>query len=139
MFGLTNSYNMDPFQEFENMTRDFWDSGRNEPAFRVDIRDCGNSYELKADLPGMKKEDISLDLDGDYLTISCERHSEAEDKDARKNFIRCERSFGRCSRCFDVSSVDTANIKATFTDGVLKLDMPKKDAVVDTTKHLEIQ
>lgn len=126
----------DPFREMEQMTRNFF--GRSpDPMFSMDIRDTGDAFELMADLPGMNKEDIRLDLDGDRLTITAERHSEAENRD--HGFIRCERSFGSFSRTMDVSSVDTTAITANYTDGVLTLHMPKKQATIPTSRRLEIQ
>ncbi len=76
-----------PFSEMEEMERrlfnnDFF-SGRGLAEFKTDITDEGDYYELKADLPGFKKEDIQLQLDGDTLTIQAQRHSEHEEQEKR--------------------------------------------------------
>ena len=129
--------NYNPFRDFENMERQFF--GTNSLAeFKTDIVDKGDHYELRADLPGFKKEDIKLSLDGDTLVINAERHSEWEDKDKQGNFVRCERSYGSYQRAFDISGVEVADISAQYNDGVLKLNMPKKSAVVNA-KQIEIQ
>ena len=129
-----NSYN--PFREMEELSRNFW---RNDnQTFSMDIVDQGDSYEFSADLPGMNKDDIHLDLDGDVLTISAERHSEYEEKNENTGFIRMERSFGSFSRSLDVSQVDTTGISAKYEDGVLKLHMPKKAETVPTSHRIEI-
>lgn len=142
MFGITtfrpNQFMMDPFQEFENMAGSFF--GPNFKAdFSMDIKDDGAAYQLKADLPGLKKEDINIDLNGDTMTISAQRHSEYEEKDQKGNYVRCERSFGSFSRTFDVSGVDTDHLEAKYQDGVLTLEMPKKAEVVPESRRLEIQ
>ena len=98
--------------------------------------DKGDHYLLEADLPGMKKEDIAIDIDGDNLTIKAERRNEHEEKD--KSYVRCERSYGSYQRAFDISGVEVADISAQYNDGVLKLNMPKKSAVVNA-KQIEIQ
>ena len=131
-----------PFSEMEEMERrlfnnDFF-SGRGLAEFKTDITDEGDYYELKADLPGFKKEDIHVDVDGDTMTIRAERHSEHEDQDKKGNYVRCERSYGSYQRAFDISGVEVADISAQYNDGVLKLNMPKKSAVVNA-KQIEIQ
>ena len=70
----------DPFRLFDEMERSFF-KGSELGDFRADIRDTGDAYELEADLPGVKKEDIKVDLDNNYLTISAERHAEKDEKD----------------------------------------------------------
>ena len=106
--------------------------------FRTDIKDQGDSYLLEADLPGFKKDDIHIDLDGDTMTISAERHSEHEEKDKSGNYMRCERSYGSYQRSFDISAVNADAMTAEYTDGVLKLTMPKKEMTVSSAKRLEI-
>lgn len=106
-------------------------------SFKTDIKDNGDSYTLEADLPGFDKKDIHLDVNGDMLTIHAERKAEQEEKDDKNNYVRCERSFGSYSRQFDLSSVDADHMKATYDNGVLKLEMPKK-ALPDSARHIEI-
>ena len=105
---------------------------------KTDIRETDTNYELAIDLPGFKKEDIHVDVDGDTMTIRAERHSEHEDQDKKGNYVRCERSYGSYQRAFDISGVEVADISAQYNDGVLKLNMPKKSAVVNA-KQIEIQ
>ena len=105
---------------------------------KTDIKETDDNYELIVDLPGFKKEDIHVDVDGDTMTIRAERHSEHEDQDKKGNYVRCERSYGSYQRAFDISGVEVADISAQYNDGVLKLNMPKKSAVVNA-KQIEIQ
>lgn len=138
-----SSYN--PFRDMEDFERNFFSNpfgffGPNSLAeFKTDITDNGNEYVLEADLPGFKKEDIKLDINGDVLTVQAERHSEHEDKDKKNKYVRCERSYGLYSRQFDVSEIDTENIKAKYEDGVLKLTLPKKTEVSSSPKRVEIE
>jgi HSP20 family protein len=129
-----------PFSEMEKMERDWFGNGffnnRELAEFKTDITDEGDHFELKADLPGFKKEDIHLNLEGDTLTINAERHSEHEEK--KEKYVRCERSYGSYSRSFDVSGIDAAQIKAYYDGGVLDLKMPKKAASIPDTKQIEI-
>ena len=134
----------DPFREMENLERAFFGdrgffSGSALGEFRTDIQDKGDSYLLSSDLPGFKKDDIHIDLDGDTMTISAERHSEHEEQDKSGSFMRCERSYGSYQRSFDISGIDADKMTAQYSDGVLKLTMPKKEATVSNAKRLEIQ
>ena len=136
----------DPFREMEEMERAFFGrpfggergfSGLTE--FKTDIQDKGDSYLLEADLPGFKKEDIHIDLDGDTMTISAERHSEHEEKDNQGSYLRCERSYGSYQRSFDISGIEESGMKAEYADGVLKLTLPKKQQTVSSARRIEIQ
>ena len=107
--------------------------------FKADIKEDDGKFMLEADLPGFNKDDINLDVDNDILTIKAERHSDYEDKDKQGNYVRCERSYGTYSRSFDMSAIDVDHISAKFENGVLTLDMPKKEELLPKKTHLEIQ
>lgn len=128
----------DPFRAMEEMEREFFGDHRTG-SFSTDIRDTGNEYVLEADLPGFKKGDINVDIQDGRLTISAERHSEFEEKDKKGNYVRCERSYGKFSRSFDTTGIDTDAIKASFNDGVLTLTMPKLIETGPVARKLEIQ
>ena len=128
----------DPFRMMEEMERRFW-SDNTMAEIRTDIRDKGENYLLEADLPGFKKEDIHVDLEGDCLTIRAERHSEYEDEDKKQGYVRCERSYGSYRRSFDVSGVNTDRIDASFADGVLKLTLPKQTRQEADSRSIAIE
>lgn len=128
----------DPFREMENISKEFFGKGENM-RFRADIKDAGNAYELEAELPGFSKENIGIDIDGDYLTVSAGRDETKEHKDEAGNYIRRERYCGSFSRSFDISGVDAEQITAAYKDGVLKLVMPKKEAKLPSARRLEIE
>jgi len=128
-----------PFRDLEEFEKNFFWNGDMMGEFKTDIKDTGKAFELEADLPGFDKKDIQIDLDDGYLTISAQRHSEAEEKDKQGRYIRCERSYGSYSRSFDVSGVNTDNITASYDNGVLKLIMPKKNEQKTSSRRLEIR
>ncbi len=119
----------------ENLLDDFFET----PGFGVrgfgsqklmntDVKDLGGTYEIAMDLPGFKKEDVHAELKDGYLTIKAATNTSSDTKDDNGKFIRRERYSGSCSRSFYVGSqVTEADIKAKFEDGVLKLDIPKKE------------
>ena len=78
-------------------------------------------------------------MEDGYLTIRAERHSEAEEKDKKGNYIRCERSYGSFSRSFDLTGINADQIKASYADGVLKLNLPKLEAQKPEVRRLEIE
>lgn len=92
----------------------------------VDITESENEYQIKADIPGMKKEDIKISLEDNTLTISGERKEEKEEKG--KNFVKKEKTFGSFMRSFSLPhSVDSKGIKAAYKEGVLNITVPKSE------------
>ena len=138
---FTRSRGMDlyrPFRDLEDLERSFF-SGNTPGLFKTDIRDSGDAYVLEADLPGMKKEDIHIDIDGDRLSISAERSAVKEEKDENGGYVRCERSYGSFSRSFDISGIRGEDISAAYADGVLTLTLPKQARTVPASRRLEIR
>lgn len=107
------------------------------PSFKTDIVDKGDKFVLEADLPGFKKEDIDIDIDGNMLTISA-KHSEKREEN-KDNYIRRERRYGSFTRSFDVSNIKTDEIKAEYKDGVLTLELPKINKEGKTGRKVSIQ
>ena len=131
-----NTFN--PFKAMDELERRFFGS-ESIDEFKTDIREEDGNVILEADLPGFKKEDVHVDLDDNFMTISAERHSDYEQKDKQGNYIRCERSYGNFSRSFDITGIDRDQIKASFENGVLTLTMPKQTQPQITSRRLEIQ
>lgn len=117
------------------MFDDFFDDMFDEPllhrnaitAMRCDIREKDGSYLLDIELPGYDKEDIKMDLENGYLTVSALRNTNKEEKDDQGNVIRQERVQGSCSRSFYVGDVKPEEIKAKYESGVLTVLVPKED------------
>ena len=102
--------------------------GTDPPQMRVDVKENADGYEVHAELPGMKKEDIHVHIDGPVVSISAERKQEKETKEGER-VLRTERYFGQVSRSFQLGQdVDEGKASAKFTDGVLELNLPKKTA-----------
>ena len=150
MFGLTrrnqDMTTFNPWREMEEFEKAFFSnpfgSFFNAPAlnqFRTDVTDEGDHYLLETDLPGFEKKDITLDIHDDMLTIRAERKSKVEEKDQKDKVIRMERSYGSYQRSFDISGVDADQIKAKYTDGVLRLTLPKLERTLPQGRRLEIE
>ena len=104
----------------------------------VDIRETDKGYSLKADFPGLKKEEISIQLDANVLTLSAEHKEEAESREEGK-VLRQERRYGKYSRSFTLGTgVDENNIQANFADGVLTLEIPKAAPHAAKSKSIPI-
>ena len=141
MMPFTRNHGVDlyrPFRDLEELERSLF-ANSSAAAFKTDIRDTGDAYVLEADLPGMKKEDIHIDIDGDRLSISAERSAVKEEKDENGGYIRCERSYGSFSRSFDISGIRGEDISAAYADGVLTLTLPKQARTVPASRRLEIR
>ena len=111
----------------------------NGSAFKVDVKDNGNTYELIADFPGMKKENINLNYENSYLTISAKTEEGKDEQDDKGNYIRRERHVGSMSRSFYIDNIDENKISAEFKDGILKVDLPKKVEDMPKSKQIEIK
>ena len=113
----------DMFNDFFNgdMLAEF-NSGGN---FKTDIKEAPKEYVVHAELPGVNKEDINIDYNNNYLTISATRNNEHEEK--KNNYIKRERSYGSLSRWFYINNVNKEAIKANFDNGVLNIELPKKE------------
>ena len=123
---------------FEDFDRAFWgDRSRSLASFRTDVLDKGDRYVLQAELPGFNKEDIHIDINGDYLTVRAEHKEEQNSEE--KNYVRRERRYGTYARSFDVSGVDVNRIGAKYQNGVLELDLPKIGEVKPEVKKIEIE
>ncbi|MDE2488594.1 MAG: Hsp20/alpha crystallin family protein [Alphaproteobacteria bacterium] len=102
----------------------------------MDVADTGEGFEVSVELPGMKREDVKISIDGDMLTVSGEKKAEKETKE--NNYRVVERTYGEFSRSIYLPrSVDASKITAVMSDGVLKITAPKRPEA--QTKTIEIQ
>ncbi|MBM3342455.1 MAG: Hsp20/alpha crystallin family protein [Betaproteobacteria bacterium] len=105
--------------------------------FRADIAEGEKAYTVRADLPGVKKEDIQISIDGDQVSISAEVRREKDVKDGER-VLRSERYVGKFQRAFALGGdIDEATATAKYADGVLELTLPKKAA--PAAKRITIQ
>jgi HSP20 family protein len=104
---------------------------------KVDIKENEKEYIVEADLPGVKKEEINVDLNNDRLTILVSRNEETNIE--KENYIRKERRSGSYCRSFYVENVIEDQISAKFENGVLSVILPKKESGVNKRSRIEIQ
>lgn len=125
-----------PFNEMEReMERDMRRAnrqlyGRNaKREMKTDVHETETGYEVDMDLPGFKKDQIELNLENGYLTVTAVKGTDREEKDRAGRLIRQERYAGTMQRSFFVGEHITENdVKAKFEDGVLHLELPKPEA-----------
>lgn len=106
-------------------------------SLRVDLKETDNAYLIEADLPGIAKDDISLQYANNYLTISAKRQ-ENEEKQA-ENYLRRERRYGEFQRSFYIGNVQEDKIAAAFKDGVLTVTLPKQEKGTSNVNTIPIQ
>lgn len=122
---------LDPFRSVEDFFKDFslrpaWHDMNVEPRIKMDVSETDQAYVVKADIPGVNKEDIKVDIDGNQVSISAEMKKESEEKQG-ETVVRSERYYGQQSRSFTLGcEIDDAKAEAKYRDGVLELTLPKK-------------
>jgi HSP20 family protein len=131
---MSNLRLLDPMfsDNFESALRRFFapvafDADTPELKMRIDVSEKDNAYVVKADIPGVKKEDINVRIDGNVVQIDAEVKREKETKGDGDRVLRSERYFGTVSRTFSLTEdVDDTKADAKYADGVLTLELPKK-------------
>ncbi len=116
----------------------FMDSDSSFDTMKCDIYEKGGAYHIEADIPGFKKEDIQVECEDGYVTITAEKKNEKEEKDEDKNYIKRERFYGKTTRKFYVGEVDSDQVQAQFKDGILELVIPKQEKLPNK-KSIEIK
>jgi HSP20 family protein len=123
-------FRFEPFRDAEaflpGRLRRFFQDVQAEPTIRLDVTEDEKAYHVKAELPGVKKEDIAVEIDGNQVSLAAEVRREKEEKKGEK-FVHSERYFGRQFRSFTLATpIERAAAQARFTDGVLELTLPKQ-------------
>ena len=141
-----------PFDEMERMFSDFMNQRFFAPSWMprlkfpdltdvstsIDMFEEGDNLVIKAEIPGMKKEEISIDFAGDVVSISGEKKT--EEKTERKDYYRVERSFGSFSRKLQLPvEIQVDKATASFKDGVLEIRMPKSEAAKKKTRKISVK
>ena len=133
----TNGYGLDLFDDFFEMPtlrgvsrHDF---------MKTDIRELDNNYVMDIDMPGFAKENLNIELQDGYLTVSARKESNNEEKDNKGNIIHQERYTGSMSRSYYVGdNLTVEDIKAGFKDGILTITFPKEQKKVIEKKTISI-
>ncbi|MCB1942277.1 MAG: Hsp20/alpha crystallin family protein [Candidatus Accumulibacter sp.] len=127
----------DPFGDLDDMFKGFvmrpvFQGATAAPKMKLDVSEDDKSYTIKADIPGVKKEDIHISVDGNMVSISAEVKKETEKKEGKK-VVHSERYFGQVSRSFMLDKeVDQTGASAKYADGVLEAVLPKKEGSAAT-------
>lgn len=96
---------------------------------KTDVRETDTGYEIDVDLPGFKKDEVQVQVDNGYLTISAAKGLDKDEQDHKGRYIRRERYAGQCSRSFYVGSgIQPQDVRAKYEDGILRLSLPKGQA-----------
>jgi len=128
---MANITRYDPFGDLDDAFKGLFvrplrfDVGQ-QMQIKMDVTKADNAYTVKAEMPGVKKDDIHLSVEGNQVTISGEARKESEEKKGEE-VIRSERYYGKISRSFTLpNDVDEAKVVAKYADGVLNLTLPMK-------------
>lgn len=121
---------IDPFLNVDDMFSRFMMRpifrGAIEPQIKMDVKETDGQYLVKAEIPGVNKDDIHVTIEGNLVSISAEVKQEKETREGER-VISSERSYGMASRSFSLGAeVDQGNVKASYNNGVLELTLPKK-------------
>lgn len=143
-------YRKNTLSRTEDVFNDFFDSFFNDDfftpmrsldnrfgGFKVDVSDQGDKYLIEADLPGMEKENVKIDYENKYLTISARREESRETQE--NSYIRKERQSGEYRRSFYIDNIQADAIEATFRNGVLKIEMKKNPQITESSRLIEIK
>jgi len=130
---------------YQNFTR-FWDDYFNFPekyidskyfTFNVDIRETKDEYIIEAEMPGYKKEDLSIEAEGGQIMLSAKRQSDEDRKSG--NYIKNERNFGHFQRIFYLCDLDENNITAEYKNGILTVRAKKTTDKSNAKNKIQIQ
>ena len=138
------------FDDMDNFFNDsFWngacraDEGMKDQAghslMKTDVIEKDNCYQLEAELPGFNKEDIKIDLKNDLLTISASHSENNDEKDNNGKYIRRERRTSSYQRSFRVHDLKAEDIIAQYRNGVLTVNIPKKEALPEKEEAIRIE
>lgn len=130
---MTNITRYDPFNDMDDLFKGLFVRPMRfdlempqQMRMKIDVTKADDTYTVKADIPGVKKDDIQVSIDGSEVTISGEIKKETEEKKGEE-VLRSERYYGKVSRSFTLPhDVDEAKVVANYADGVLKLTLPLK-------------
>ena len=129
--------NFDLFDEFFD---DNFFNKKEKNLMKTDIKEKKDKYVIEMDLPGFEKENIKLELNNGYLTISGKQENKIDEEEEK--YVHKERFYGECTRSFFVGdNIKEEDIDAEFKNGILKIDIPKKEEQKELpeTKQIEIK
>lgn len=131
-----NAFSLENF--FDDFFNDSFTTGFFTTAhpIKADVRETDKEYIVEADMPGVKKEDIKLELKDGVLTLGVEHNEQVNEE--KENYIRKERKYGSYSRSFSVDGVKQEDVSAKYSDGVLTVTLPKSEEAKPKTHRIDI-
>ena len=133
----SDTYSMTPFDFFEEFSRNLFNDFKSN-LIKTDIHETDNEYLVEAELPGIPKENIQVTYENGVLTISGQQQIDAVNEDKKGKLIRSERSLTSVQRQYLLENVKEDEIKASYSDGVLKVTLPK-DSNKEIKKSISIE
>jgi HSP20 family protein len=137
---LFDPFLIDPFEDTLRTMMRPWraaEGAEPTPRIRIDLAERNGAYQVRAEIPGVRKEDIDVRIEGNLVTISAEMKKAWEEESKEGRVLRSERQYGHASRSFTLgSAVDESKADARYENGILELTLPKKGAA--STKRLSI-
>ena len=130
------------FDLFDEMFNDPFFTRGESKLMKTDIKEKGDKYLLEVDLPGYEKENIKVEIEDGYLTVHASMNKNIDESEKDSKYVHKERYIGECSRSFYVGDeIKEEDIKASFKNGTLKIEIPKKDEkkLADNKKYIEIE
>lgn len=124
---------------FDNFFDDFEPPKKFDKMMKCDIYEKDGKYILEMDVPGFNKEDINMELEDGYLKVSVEKKSDINEGEDKKYVRRERHSYTKCERSFYVGDIADDEIKAKFTDGILKISIPKEEQKKENKKIIMIE
>lgn len=133
----SDTYSMTPFNFFEDFSRNLFNDFKSN-LIKTDIHETDNEYIVEAELPGIPKENIQVTYEDGVLTISGQQQTDTVDEDKKGKLIRSERSLTSVRRQYLLENVKEDEIKASYSDGILKVTLPK-DSNKEIKKSIPIE
>lgn len=133
----SDTYSMTPFDFFEDFSRNFFNDFKSN-LIKTDIHETDNEYIVEAELPGIPKENIQVTYEDGVLTISGQQQTDTVDEDKKGKLIRSERSLTSVRRQYSLENIKEDEIKASYSDGILKVTLPK-DSNKEIKKSIPIE
>ncbi len=127
------------FDIFDEVFNDPFFTKKETKLMKTDVKEINGNYELEIDIPGYNKEDIKIELENGYITVTAATNTENEEKNGK--YIQRERFSGVCSRSYYAGeNVDEKDIKANFKNGILKITFPKEaQQKIENRKYIQIE
>lgn len=135
MFSLLRR-NRDFFDDFFN---DLPSRSANSTLMNTDIIEKEDKYLLTIEMPGFSKDDVKVTVDKGYLVIEAERQYDNEKQDENDKLIRRERFYGTVKRNYYIGNIELKDIKGSFKDGILSLEVPKESKEISTKEYLVLE